>query len=70
MRLTHHSPSHRPNLNENTDANIDIINVHVFKPHICEVSEYLRRDSMHRPKSYTLRIVNRDLSLRETDEES
>ena len=68
MRLTRRSPGHRLKLKENTDASIDVINIHVFKPHICEASEYLRRDSMYRPKLYTLIMVNRDLSLRETEE--
>ena len=70
MRLTHRSPRYGLKLNENTDASIDVINVHVFKPHICKTLEYLRRDSMYKPKLYTLIMVNRDVLLREREEES
>ena len=69
MRLTRRSPRHGLKPNKNTDASIDVINIHVFKPHTCEASEYVHRDSMDRPKLYTLRIVNRDVLLRETEEE-
>ena len=69
MWLTHRSPRHGLKLNENRDASIDVINVHVFKPHVCEASEYLCRDNMYGPKLYTLVMVNRDLLLREAEEE-